>query len=313
MRQAIRWALWLGTLGGIAGCGGAAGGGGGPDAPVGGATVEETDGGRLVLRDPGRAPRRALRFDLAEGLVQEAAVVSSQSITVRTPGQPEPMTFDIPEIRQTLRLGPVARTAAGFRFPYALLRIEGPGDDALQAELDRLGGLAGVVEIDDRGRTLDYTIDVPDTAPPHVVSLGKTLEQGLRTAFAQLPGPPVGVGARWTNERDVVANVTMHLVADHELVSLEEDALEMTTRVKQTAAPQQIEIATGGTMDVERLSGSGSGWSRIGLTRLVSDARTEVEVHMEGWSGGPEGEPVRLEMDNRTVTTVHPGAVTVER
>ncbi len=211
----------------------------------------------VVLLDPGRAPRRLLRYHPVAG--------TRQRISVTHRSRAVPLTFASSDVhtRTDLRVervedGTIHIAETPLESDVGLPGIGGSSAEEARLLAAFLRGHPTVAVIDDRGLPRDVKTSITHA---HVTPL---------------PAEPVGVGARWQ------AHLVRHqqaIVSDafllYELAALDGDRLSLRVRLVATAPAQRLR----GPTDLVRMSISGRGELTLDLGRpLALEATTSADV-----------------------------------
>jgi len=246
------------------------------------------------LLDPGREPRRALRFRFEAGEVTIRTIVD---LAVVQQADEAFFALDLPPVQQTVRL--TTAPAGDGRDAEVSLEVTaltlGAGAtaeerEALEAELGALVGLRGTGRIDELGRVVsfDYDLDVDVSADldPIVAGFGDQLE----ALVAPLPEEPVGVGARWrTTTAADLGGTSVPVATVYEVTELTGDQVSYSSTGEGTAADRPIEspeVPTGTTAHLVevRTTSQGSGTLSFRSPAAVAVVRSDTiqSVRFEG-------------------------------
>ena len=183
---------------------------------------------QLRMLDQGDAPRRSLRWDLAEGQREHHSSV----IIIATRTVVDDQAFDLGEdpaqiIDGELTVREIAsdgEITIGFAFEGDLEGIDG-GGNARGA-----GGASGFYRMDPRGRVLEIGFDATGTRGPGARAM---LEQHVRRTQLMLPIQEVGIGARWSVSSEcLIAGIRYDQTITYTLDAMEGDAIGLVVESK---------------------------------------------------------------------------------
>lgn len=249
---------------------------------------------RLTLLDHGAAPHTPLRYDLAAGTSQASAITINYQMALDMPGIPSPPLV-MPVIHADVHTRVLEATDRGFEVRLELATLAtGPRPgvsftviDALDEALARVQGTTGITTLDRRGFQHGASLSMPDDVPAKIRQLLAETERQIQQMSPPLPEQPVGVGARWRVESQIVKlGVRIDRVASYQLVARTGDTATVEVTIAQSAAPQTVAlpgIPGGATAQVTSLSSTGTGKLEIALTRAMpkrGTLRTQTEMAM---------------------------------
>jgi len=148
----------------------------------------------------------------------------------------------------------------------------------IDAQLDKLVGFSGVVQVNDHGLVASVTPDPREDPVEQIAALG--VADTVTKLFVPLPRAPIGVGAEWSRKREIKSDeLQLSEVASFRLKEIDGDAIEVEATV--THAPsregQQVEYVKGAKLDVTAYEARGRARYQLRPGRMVPVAG-EVEV-----------------------------------
>ena len=250
------------------------------------------DGGFAVrILDPGREPRRTLRYDLH--LAQYLSIVlltqiATNLVMVDPVAGKVVRDSDTPTIREILGVEVKAKLPDGsVRLAWKLEATSVLDDVPLEAkqranlETTRaaLVGMHGEARLNPRGVMSEATFDLPPGAPASVASLLEAMRDALTKMYVPLPVDPVGLGATWevASGFPMMGAKVATTWRDH-LVALDASSARWEMTVTMTARDQPI-ATSGMTGMLHTLTGKGHGevgWSPhqmmpLGRVQMITD------------------------------------------
>ena len=154
--------------------------------------------------DPGREPRRVLRYELTAG--QETTSVISVRMSVDQTSEGSSELIASPGLSQTIRftVTGVDGSGADLAFVVESAEVDRSGTTLsdedlffLTGSVRQLVGLTGSARITDRGAMESFVFEAPDGLDGALVSALELATGRPDTLTLPLPSEPVGVGARW--------------------------------------------------------------------------------------------------------------------
>lgn len=266
-----------------------------PDAKPDGAVASSRELPVVRLKYAGAEPRTTLRYTLKAGDAQWVEMVQ------QTTGSAE----DFDSIVSIA--GAVSSVEQGRgTYSFVVTGSRGAGtaadtelNEIVESSTKLIVGAVGVLEIDDRGRPLGSSLQLPPTAPQTPPVIVDAIAEGLRVLPVVLPEEAVGVGAVWSVERrSKRIGVTMTTTYTYTLNKINDGVLEAGF-VQDSSAPEQtvdIGVSLPEGYSPTRLSSKGSGAGRVlvRLDRPLPMAMTEMtDSEMTHRSTTPEGERSR--------------------
>jgi hypothetical protein len=305
--SATRHSMWAVGLGALLACsrteppGGAA-----PSAPEAGAPAASTSGGWvpvpdpgdatpaiMKLLDPGRSPRRVLRYAWRPGQNETLTLdlKTSASTDDGTTKQPEIL---LPPVHIVLAIEPRDVSATGdmtyaWRVTSTAVKTDPqtPSSlaDGMRAEVTAIAHLSGSGVVSSRGLSSRVTVEVAATMDGGATGqMVEQVRQTLRDAAAAFPEEEVGAGARWEKLSQLASRDTRVTQTEtFTLANATGDSGSLDDILAQTAPPQPLltpGAAGGAHARIESMLASGTGKTRFELTRFIPQTTFEGTTTM---------------------------------
>ncbi len=232
----------------------------------------------VQLLDPGRPPRRRLRYAWRLDQQETLALELRTSAEVRGADPPE---IHLPPIRITVAIEPESISPQGdLRFAWhvtgATAATEADASiiaqiaDGVRAQLFPVEHLSGTAAVTDQGLSREMTVDPTSLgdggAPGEMVV---QVVQTLRDVAAPFPDEDVGLGARWQKLSRIDAkDVKVAQTESFSLTDVRDDSGSLEDVLAQTASPQSLPVAAGGP-SMESMLTSGEWKIHFSRMRLV--------------------------------------------
>jgi len=200
----------------------------------------------IKLLEPGKKPRRALRWSRALGLEERLTMRVDTEVdaligVLNAKPAPRSVTLEL-----TVRTNEaLPEGTAAFSFTVDEIHAHHAASVPPKARKNRdeavatMRGLQGSYRIDDLGAIQEVVIDLPADASRELWSLSEDLEWALRQLAAPFPEEPIGAGARWTIDRAVEqSGVNANEVSTLKITKLKKQLITLKTEVRQSATPQ---------------------------------------------------------------------------
>lgn len=247
----------------------------------------------VKLLDPGRPPRRALRYawrpKQSETLTLDLR--TSASTDDGTSKQPE---IALPPVHIVLAIDPKELSPSGdltysWRVTSTAVKTDPqtPSSlaDGMRAEVTAIAHLSGSGVVTARGLSTRVTVEVAATIDGGATGqMVEQVRQTLRDAAAAFPEEDIGVGARWEKLSQLASRDTR--VTQTETFTLADatgDAGTIDDVLAQTAPPQPLltpGAAGNAHARIESMLASGTGKTRFDLARLVPQTTFEGTTTM---------------------------------
>jgi len=266
-------------------------GGGGGAASGGAAATATSPGSKVKLLELGGEPRKALRLHPKEGDKQTLEFTMKTSMETKGAEMQMPST-KMPAMKLTTELT-VTKVAPNGDISYErTLTDAGVVEEAdilpqvveaMQSSLASLKGLVGTGVISSRAIVKSADVKIPDSASPEMRQAAEQSKQTIGGLLIPFPEEPVGVGAKWEFSRPIAAQgLKIDQTGTYELVSVEEDRLNVKAALTQTAGkqPMQNPMMPSAKLDLLNLKGQGTGNFTADMAQLMP-ADASAEIHSE--------------------------------
>lgn len=251
----------------------------------------------VKLLAEGAEPRTVLRLHPAVGDKQTMAMTMTMGMEMVMAGNKTP-AVKIPAI--TLSMSTEVKDISkdgiiSYDLVYNNLQMDEQGDslpgvaDLMKKTLAAFDGLTGTGKMSDRGGTTSMQIKMPANADPQLSQLANQMKDSISSSSMPLPDEPVGPGAKWEYKSRIKSQgINMDQTITTELVSIDGDQVNLKFTISQSAAKQKVQnpAMPGVSVDLTKLTGSGSGTSTRDLTHLLPasatiNADTETSMSMK--------------------------------
>ena len=268
-----------------------------------------------VLVRAGAAPRRALRFGLAEGTTSTVAVTTDLAIVQKAPAGDQ--TVDPPPVTQKIeyRVGKVDAGGAAISFAVLDASITSAGTDLTATEvveltgaLKPLIGIRGTGHLSPQGRLTGASFTLPRGLDPDVRRQVAELPAQLSALTPGLPDEAVGVGGSWTTtDTTALAGVEVTQTTTYVVTAIEGNVISYraATRVKagrQALPAGRFSKLPGVTATLVSSDLTGSGRGRLRLDRPVSAGQATVSGLQVVEVAAAKVAPQRLDQEVRVAT-----------
>ncbi|MEM7436051.1 MAG: hypothetical protein AAF436_12920 [Myxococcota bacterium] len=259
----------------------------------------------VLVLDAGQEPRTALRYKIAPGTSATTNMDFGLAALATTRAGSELAV--VPGVRLHIASGPAIASKNGTRFDVRIVKAEALVPEGIDPEIARdlnqgaavLNNVGGWVEVDDRGIIQAAELnekakraDVPVRLLVMIINARTSLSRVV------LPAEPVGLGARWEAQKELVLyGFEVSQVDTYTLVEQSGDELKLNVSVQQTALPQTIEFDDEGiALTVKSYSMNASGQIIANLQALEANAAAggESTGMLEVTSDGAT-EPVEID------------------
>jgi hypothetical protein len=269
-----------------------------PDAQTTNATAVPAETAPTVrVLDPGKAPRRALRYAFKVGAPEWLEMDMKTTMDMAL-GEKPSVHVAMPTVRLLMKIeakdktagadGSVVRIAFEVERVNVLDDVQMPGSmrEQLTKQFAGLVGLRVHTTISARGIASDADFELGSNASESLDQVLENVRTAIRNVFATLPEEDVGVGARWvvTTQQPPVAGATGRSTTTHELMELSANAARTNFTAEMAAPPNQPvdgkRLPPGTTATLDSMSGKGQGKFTIVLTHLVGEATIQAASDM---------------------------------
>jgi hypothetical protein len=272
----------------------------GTTSEAGGASSAATANTQIKLLDAGVEPRTLLRLQAKPGDKQTLGMTMKISMDMEMDGMPA-QAIKMPAITMDMELT-VKDVSADGDITYETSMgdatvADEPGvmpqvTEAIKTSLASVKGLTGTGTISSRGLGKSTDMKLPPGADPQMRQAMEQMQESFSTIMTGLPEEAVGPGARWEVKMPIKSqgmNITQ--TTTYQLASVEGDVLDIKNTLEQHAANQKIQnpAMPGLKVDVTKMTGSGTGDTKINLTQVLpaqatmgSKSEVVMAVNMAG-------------------------------
>ncbi len=242
----------------------------------------------VKLVEAGSAPQSPLRLQL-EPRSETMTMQMDMSINMKSGGVAMPSAA-LPGQLMTMKFTIADKVSddeikVAFEFTKADV-LDRPGvqpqvADAVRTALVGTVGMTGSSIVSSRGFNRDATIAVPDSAPAQVRQMIDGFKQSLSSMTVPFPEEPVGVGAKWDVHQKLTMNgIRIDQVIHVELLERSGNIIKIRNTVEQNAPKQKANppgMPPGTTMEVQSMTGGGTGEGIIDLTKIVPNMKASAQ------------------------------------
>lgn len=263
---------------------------------------------KLDLLNGGTGNKKQLRFT--------PVINNRQTSTLLLKAADSSLRIGIPATKLTMEIvvNQIATNGdISFNFTYKNVEIVAePGTpaaviDPIRRSLIPLVGLSGSVVVNSQGQTKSTTINLPQELDSTTQQIFEQLSSSLGQLYAPLPEEAVGIGARWRASQELNINgIQLTQSAIYELVSNQDNVLQLKLLVEQEAPPQEIklpaspDLPAGLQVQLRSFSSQGEGEMTLGLgqmlpQRSILSSRSSVVLNFKP-TGTEQGIPVNQDL-----------------
>jgi hypothetical protein len=260
----------------------------------------------VKLLEPGAEPRKALRIQPKAGDKQTMVMTIQMGMDMGV-GQPMKM----PAVKTTMEMTVKSVSAEG-DISYEMLTTDASiAEDpaaapqivaAMKTSVERFRGLAVSGVMTSRGVVESLEAKVPQGADAQAKQYIEQMKQSFASSSMAFPEAEVGAGAKWQVQTPLKSQgMTMDQVTTYELVSNNDNRLELKSTVTQNAGKQKIRnpAAPKVQVDLTKLSGTGGGTVTFDLNKVLPSLAS-LESHTEmsmGVNAGGKNQNLNMKMD----------------
>lgn len=279
--------------------------------------VPAAAGPEVTLIEAGAEPREALRFELAEGLVETMTFDTAMEMVMKMGGQELP-GMDLPTSRMSMETTVREVTEDGYVIDARIVEsgvvgeMEGANPMIVEGMREAMKGLVGTtfsMTMTDRGvYSAAQDIEIPAGANEEMAAMVESTMASMQTSGVAFPEEPVGVGARWRSVVEQGINgIDQRVEITYTLESIEGDVVSVTTEQGVSADPGPMEmenVPAGMTAELVRLVGAGAGEVSYRLSGIAPESmRMAMNVSMSMKMSGM-GMEQAVDQQIKTVMTV---------
>ncbi|HEU5057824.1 MAG TPA: hypothetical protein VFU21_14935 [Kofleriaceae bacterium] len=273
---------------------------------------------RVEIIQAGRGPRRALRYLFRPDRLGVMSTFFDMDIGYRT-GEGAMIHTPSPPMEMDLELTAMSVERGVARVTHRISRLDvvtsasDATDESTRAavrqRLQPMVGMTGTMAMDDRGRLLELSWNMPDNLAPEIRATLENFSRSGGDMVVPLPEEPVGVGAEWYAVKETpFMGIKMANTSRVKVLALDGDRVTLSYSTDISAGAQPFAfpgLPQGTTAELRSCDGSGSseidldlGW--MAPTRMSVQSRTEMTMEL---TTGQQVErvllQVRLTMETR--------------
>jgi hypothetical protein len=234
----------------------------------------------VTLLSAGAVPRTALRYVVPATYKERLSMKMVMGMAMEMGGMSMP-GMSMPAITMTADIAVTAVSPGGditYTLAFSGATVDTAGADptvvaALQGLDASMKASKGTATVSNRGVSRGFTFDLGTAANPQFAQMMNSASSTLQNLSMPLPEDEVGAGARWEVRQTLSSNgVKTFQKNTMELVAFDGRTATLKTTIEQTAPPQAISnpaMPAGADVQLERLSGTGTGAISLPLTGLV--------------------------------------------
>ena len=241
----------------------------------------------LKLTDPGREPRKLLKFNFKEGLVENRKMIMDTDIETEMNGTKSPMVYMPSIILPIKSIVEEVKENGTARVKFEINEVSVADDEdanpqlvkSLREQYNKIKNVSCILEVDTFG--VGTTPDCEftgDLGPSIAESVDEMMGNPSSSLF--IPEHPVGIGAKWeiTNPELKLGGIVFSYKSSHEIVNIEEDTATINTTLVQNADEQMVRFP-GAAFEtkIEAYSTTGRGSMKIKLDELMPRGKAESE------------------------------------
>lgn len=251
----------------------------------------------VTLVDAGADPKAELRYDIPVGMAQGTTMSMKMDSSQTMNGMAMPSQA-IPEIRTPFSVKVDERSGADTKYQITMGEMEVVDDGSVPKQMidmmrSMFAGTGGTVlrgVFDTRGVHKDIQIDTPNDAGPAMREQMSQSADSMKQMSMPLPEEAVGIGAKWTVEKEVESNgMKMKQTATCTLKERTGGTIVLDVKIHQSADPQAITNPQAPQMEIhlDALEGTGQGTMKIDLARMMPrestmESSTKISMTVQG-------------------------------
>ena len=255
-----------------------------------------------------------LRYTFKTGSKAQMVMTLAMSSSIGM-GAAQAMALDLPIIKTVADIGITAVSANGdatYDLVFTNLTAEPPpgGDPSMaamvQKQMASVNGLKASATVSNRGLTTATKLTIDQTNPA-LAQMTSQMTSSIENMSVPFPAEAVGTGARW-EVRQTLTNggTTIYQRTECELVSADASSVKLNVKIEQTGPRQTLSggagLPGGMSMDVESITGSGTGTMTLRLDSLVPTSEMSTNTSMAIAMGTQ-----KANMDMKAKMSVAPG------
>jgi len=255
------------------------------DAEVKPGGITSGSSAQVRLLDAGAEPRRTLRIHAKPGDRQKVVMTMKMAMNMEMGGMPA-QAVKMPGLTMKMELVVKEVSPEGDITYETILGDASVAEeegvmpqvaDAIKASFASLKGFTGAGTISSRGTAKGTEKKLPGSTNPQMRQALEQMHDSFAALTSGFPEEAVGPGAKWEVKLPLkTQGMTIMQTTTCELISMEEDTLNLKNSLVQNAANQKIENPSmpGLKMDLNKLTGTGTGDATINLNQILPSKAT---------------------------------------
>jgi hypothetical protein len=236
--------------------------------------------GPVKLLSPGAEPRQKLRFHPKPGDQASLTMTIKTGTTMQMAGQATP-AIKLPATQFTLDFT-VKDVASNGDITYEIqtkdatvapdAEVMPQVAEAMKSSLQKFQGSSGTGTMTASGSAKEVDMQTPADDNPQMRQTMNQMKESFSSASSPLPEDPVGVGAKWEIKTKLKSQgMVIDQTATYELISIENERVNLRSSIDQTAANQKIQSPAMPTLkvDLTKMAGHTTGTTTLDLTKIV--------------------------------------------
>jgi hypothetical protein len=268
---------------------------------------------QVKLLETGAEPRQLLRLHPKPGDKQTLAMTMNMAMEMKMGDTPSP-AMKLPATTMTMEVTVKSVSEEG-DIRYDLVIADAAVSDepeaapqvaeAMKSALASIKGVSGTGIMSSRGFSKGTELHTPPGADAQIQNTMKQMQDSFSQLSAPFPEEPVGPGARWEARVPLKSQgMTIEQTSTYKLASIEGERLSVTSTLTQRASKQKIQNPTmpGMKMDLDKMTGSGTGEMKYDLARLLPQGTTEGHSEMSmSMDMGGQKQSMNMKLDVKAV------------
>lgn len=232
------------------------------------------------LLESGSEPKQKLRFVVKKGSVNKGTIITKMEMNISF-GDRNPQRITNPPIKVVMSARVTeTRNDGTIKYEFNLDKADAINDGSVPEQmvsgirdaLRSVEGIKGYEVVTDRGYSQDVSFSLPQNINPQVKEVMENMKNSLAKMSAPLPEEPVGQGAIWEVDNELLQNgVRINQRVIYKLKQCSEKRCKIDIELKQTAGKQIMtspNLPSGASVELQELQGSGKGEMEINLEQL---------------------------------------------
>jgi Family of unknown function (DUF6263) len=244
----------------------------------------------IKITDPGKAPRRPLRFALTPGQKETGTIVVAVNVQVKEGEEVKPpQRMPVMKIGLELEVKDVTPEGdARYDFTFATVDMDDSANVGMgiymEQNIKALIGVGGTTVINTRGVTKGLELRMPDEIDEQSRQLIDSIKQSAAHLSPPLPVEEVGVGATWIETATLVADgMKVTKTTHYKLVSLDDKraTMEITAQHVGDAASYAPQVPPGAKVELKEYQGTASGEVTVDFARVLAPSKQKATTVVE--------------------------------